>query len=208
MKINLPKKDQNGKSRLSYSQIQTFKKSKKLFYKRYILKEPFFSNPYVNFGNKVGRALQHNDFLNFNENEKNVLSAATRLDVFEKFVKLEYTDFNLYGYIDTCSKDYSTLVDYKTGGEKKEEKYMNLEYNQLQIYSLAIRQMYGVTPKNAWVEFIRREGNPYKGSPLCVADEPLILIEADLSLKRLIDVYHDIYKTAVEISDFYRDNHE
>ena len=45
--INLPTKDKNGKSFLTYSQIALFLKNKKDYTKQYIIKEPFFQNKYI-----------------------------------------------------------------------------------------------------------------------------------------------------------------
>ena len=60
--INLPSKDKNGNSFLSYSQISLFLKDKEDYKKRYITREPFKSNAYIDFGLKVDNALVKNDF--------------------------------------------------------------------------------------------------------------------------------------------------
>ena len=75
---------------------------------------------------------------------------------------LDFGDFYIKGYIDSISNDFKHLTDYKTGGINKEEKYLNDDYNQLQIYCLSIMQEYGIKPDLATVEYIYRGGNPYK----------------------------------------------
>lgn len=201
--MNLPKKDKHGNSRLSYSQIECFKRSKKDFIDRYILQKPFISNPYIDFGSKVGNAISSGDCKDFYNEEIESLSKVTTLDAFEKRVILKYEDFYLVGFIDSISNDLLTLIDYKTGGVGKEVKYMSDDYNQLAIYSLAIRQEFGITPKNASVEFITRDGNPYRGTELTVSNTDIIKIPVDVSEKRLVKVYNEVYHTAKRIEEFY-----
>jgi hypothetical protein len=204
--MDLPKKDKYGVNRLSYSQMSTFKKSKDLFYQRYIVGEEFQTNEYIEFGSKVGDALEKNDFSKFSKKEIETLNKVTRLDEFERPVFLKYSEFYIVGYIDTVNSDLTEIIDYKTGGVKKELQYMENSYNQLQIYALGIQQETGSAPKKASVEFIRRKGNLYKGQSLYVGDEEPIKIDVDISSSRLMDVYLDILKTANEINEFYKNN--
>jgi hypothetical protein len=204
--MDLPKKDKYGVNRLSYSQMSTFKKSKDLFYQRYIVGEEFQTNEYIEFGSKVGSALEKNDFSKFSKQEVEILNKVTRLDEFERPVFLRYSEFYIVGYVDTVNSDLTEIIDYKTGGLKKEFQYMEDDYHQLQIYALAIQQETGVAPKKASVEFIRRKGNLYRGQSLFVGDEQPIKIDIDVGSSRLMDVYLDILKTADEISEFYKDN--
>jgi hypothetical protein len=204
-KLNLPKKDKNGRSRLSYSQIKCFKENKQEYIKRYILDKPFISNEYIDFGSKVGQALETNNFNNFHELEEEVLRKAERLDEFEKLVSLDFGGFIMYGYIDTISKDLSKIIDYKTGGKNKELIYQKNDYTQLCYYAMALRQEYGVTPNIAQVCFIRRTGNLYRGQDLVVAQEEPIIINIDISEKRLTDVYYETIKIAQDIEVFYLD---
>ena len=129
-----------------------------------------------------------------------------RLDEFEKRIKLQYDGFYILGFIDTNAKDHTKIIDYKTGGIKKEFQYLENNYDQLCVYSLALRQQYGVTPTEAEVVFIRRGGNAYRGERLIVADEEPITIPVDVSLERLKTVYWDILRTAKDISKYYEQN--
>jgi len=200
--LDLPVKDKNGVSKLSYSQINLFKNEKREYYKRYILKEPFKGNEYMDFGTKVGTALEHNDFTKFDPEEKETLQKCTRLDLFEKKITIDFNQFILVGYIDTISSDLRTIIDYKTGGAGKELNYLKNEYTQLCLYALGIRQQYGITPEEAYVNFIRREGNPYKGGKLKVGKECLML-PIDISENRLKNVYWETIKIANQIEFFY-----
>jgi len=204
--MNLPSKDKYGNNYLSYSQIQTFKRSEEDYYNQYILKVPFKGNEYTDFGSKVGEALKLNDYSKFTNKEAKILKQVTRLNEFERCIRIMYDGFYLIGYIDSNSEDLTQIIDYKTGGARKEFEYQKPNYNQLQIYALGIRQETGIRVKDASVEFIRRGGNAFKGDKLYVKDEPPIVIYQDLSEKRLKHVYWDILSTAKEIERFYNNN--
>ena len=203
--MKLPRRDEQGISYLSYSQIQLFKRDKNEYLERYIKDIPFDGNAYTDFGSKVGGALEKGCYSEFTEEEAKVLSECTRLDEFEKQVKLKYDDFYVVGYIDTNSKDFKHIIDYKTGGKGKHKQYQEDDYTQLCYYALALRQEYGVTPDKAQVNFISRKGNAFRGEPLSVGSEQF-LIDIDISYNRLKKVYWDTLRIAKEIEDFYISN--
>ena len=200
--IDLPKKDKHGKSILSYSQINLFLKDKNSFYKTYILKEPFYENKYMRFGSKVDKAIQDNDYCLFTKQEKEALSKVTRLDIFQKSVFINFDEFYMVGFIDTVSSDLTELIDYKTGGVGKDEKYKGLDYTQLCYYAIGLKQETGITPKKASVEFITREA---KNNGLYVSNDPVIKIDVDISQERLDYVYYETIKIAKDIEAFYLD---
>lgn len=111
-----------------------------------------------------------------------------------------------YFDIDTCSNDFTRIIDYKTGGNNKEHQYFDNEYTQLAYYALSIRQKYGVNVESASVEFIRRLGNAYRGEKLIVGNEEPIKIEVDISEERLKSVYWSTIEVAKEIENFYIKN--
>lgn len=204
--MNLPKKDKNGVSRLSYSQIATFMNNKNEYYRRYIEKRPFITNEFIEFGSKVGLALEKNDFNLFESDETSVLNKATRLDLFEEPTVLRMKGFNVYGYIDTCTRDFKEILDYKTGKLGNEKKYMSNSYVQLQIYALSIMQQKNVLVNKASVEFITREGNPFRREPLKVSNQDIKVVDIDVSENRLIETKIFIQKIATEIESFYLKN--
>jgi len=203
--MNLPRKDNNGISYLSYSQLSLFKKDKGDYYDRYILDKPFEGNEYTEFGSKVGEALEHDDYSAFEPAEQSVLMQCVRLDEFEREVRLNYPEHGFYvlGYIDTNRADLSHIIDYKTGGEGKEAQYTSGHYSQLHIYALALRQETGITPSKAQVNFIRRAGNPQLGEALTVANEAPQLFDIDISMQELKRVYWETLETARKIEQFY-----
>jgi hypothetical protein len=206
IKMILPKKDKRGNSYLSYSQLSLFKRSKQEYFDRYIVGEKFEGNAYTDFGSKVGQGLENNDFSNFTNKESNILKKVRRLDEFERSVFLKYEGFYVLGFIDSNSSDYKEIIDYKTGGKNKEKEYIKDDYNQLQLYALSLRQQTGITPEIASIEFIRREGNAFRGEKLTVSNENPINIPIDVSYGRLKDVYWETLKTAKEIELFYKSN--
>jgi hypothetical protein len=109
------------------------------------------------------------------------------------------------GFIDSNKKDFTEIIDYKTGGLKKEFQYSKPDYTQLCLYALSLRQETGITPVEASVEFIRRKGNAFRGQELTVGDE-VISIPVDISLERLKHVYWDTLNVAKEIEQFYKEN--
>lgn len=195
----LPKTDSEGIPYVSYSQLALFKRSPEEYKARYIDKEPFEGNIWTDFGSRVGEALEHGDFSHFSLSERETLQSVTRLDYFEVEVHLNYEDFYVKGYIDTT--DFNTIIDYKTGGKKKELQYFDENYWQCQIYALALRQE-GIVVSDSWVEFIRRVGNPYRHQPLEVGGE-VIKIPQDVSQGTLDRIYDEIPKIVTEISEFY-----
>lgn len=202
--MELPKKDKYGNSYVSYSQLSLFKRSESDYYEQYIMKKPFEGNAYTDFGSKVGEALENNMFDNFTEIEANVLKKVTRLDEFEKKVILKYEGFYVLGFIDTNKSDFSEIIDYKTGGKNKESEYKKDSYTQLPLYALSLRQETGITPDTATVEFIRRNGNAFKGELLTVGNEEPISIDIDVSYQRLRNVYWETLETAKQIEQFYK----
>lgn len=200
--MNLPSKDKNGNSYLSYSQISMFLKDKEQFIKTYILKEPFIGNAYTDFGLRVGKALEKNDFCSFTKKEVSTLEKVNRLDEFERKITINYDSFYLTGYIDTNTFDLTEIKDYKTGGIGKELQYTMPEYTQLCYYALGIRQETGISVKRATVEFIQRDGNLRSG--LTVSDAAPKVIDIDISEQRLKAVYWDTIKIAKNIELFYK----
>lgn len=197
--IDLPTKDKFGNNYLSYSQINSFLKNRKEYYKTYILKEPFYQNKYLKFGKKVGNALQNNEYSLFTNSESEILKKVTRLDIFERKTILKFDEFYMIGFIDTCSNDLKTIIDYKTGGIGKEFNYISEDYTQLCYYALSLLQETGKSPENAYVEFIRRDNYTMK-----VCNEQSIIIEVDITENRLNKVFNDTILIANEISEFYK----
>jgi hypothetical protein len=204
--IDLPKKDSRGVSRTSYSEIACFLKSKKEYYKRYILNEKFIGNWYTRFGSKVGNAIEKDDYSLFTLKEQEVLKKCVRLDSFERRINIDFGGFYLKGFIDTISNDFETIIDYKTGSTGKESKYESLNYTQLHYYSLGIYQETGILPRNGYVNYINRKGNAFKGEKLTVDLVDPVLVKVDLSIESLQETYHNLLNIVNDMSEFYKNN--
>ena len=204
--MDLPRKDKYGNNYLSYSQLSTFKRSKEDYYNQYILNVEFKGNEYTDFGTKIGNSIENNNFSYFNESEINILKQVRRLDLFEYKTILNYKDFYVIGFIDSCSSDLLEIIDYKTGGKGKHLNYSKEDYNQLQIYALSLRQKTGVTPLKASVNFITRGGNLYKGIDFYVDNVKPKIIDIDIGYEKLKKTYWNVLNTAKQINEFYKLN--
>lgn len=198
----LPRKDENGIPYVSYSQINMFKNDPVQYYNSYVLNKPFEGNVWTDFGSDVGKALETGNFMQFSDIEQLILGRVTRLEFFEVETKLWYGDeFYVKGFIDTT--DFEVVIDYKTGGKNKELLYSSEEYTQVQLYALALRDE-GFVIRDGWVEFIRREGNPYRGQDLKVAQEPPLIIKQDVSITTLERIRDKTYDEVLKISEWYK----
>lgn len=199
----LPKIDKDGVPYLSYSQISSFIKNKKDYIKSYFFNEPIEFKAYIDFGSKVGVALEKNDFSLFSEEEQETLKKVERLDEFEKEIRVDFGSFYVKGFIDTNTKKLDKFFDYKTGSLNKEEEYKKDTYIQPHIYALGIEQETGKLPKKANVILIERMGNAYKGETLVVGKN-IISIPIDISKERLDYAKQLVIDTAKEIEHFYK----
>lgn len=203
--IQLPRKDKDGMPYLSYSQISSFLRNKTDYIKSYFLKEPIQFTDYIDFGSKVGTALEQNDFTAFSKEEQEVLRKVPRLDEFEREIKVSYPEHGFYikGFIDTNTTKLDHFIDYKTGGANKVSEYQKDSYIQGQLYALGIKQACGKLPRKGEVILIERMGNAYKGEKLTLGKQiitiPLQIDEA--SVKRTNEI---VIEAAYEISKYYK----
>lgn len=200
----LPKKDKDGRSYLSYSQIKSWRDSKRKYIREKMCGEPFVDNAYTIQGKKVGEALENNDFSGFTKEEQELLSTIPRLDEFEKRIEVDMGNYYIVGYIDSNTTDCSHILDYKQGIiDKKEAEYDSDDYVQLHIYAEGIRQETGKLPKKAEVILVDRVGNAFQNQKLVVGDR-FVTITKDISKKEVDKVLADIQQTAEEISAYYK----
>lgn len=212
-KITLPKTDKvTGRPYLSYSQISTWKKSKRDYIRQYFFGEDFSGmSDYMDFGSKVGNALEKNDFSEFTKEEQKFLKTIPRYDQFEREINLQMDGYFVKGFIDTNTTENTEkgelvkkIADYKTGEiEKKESEYASDDYIQLDIYAASIQQETGVLPEEVSVFLIDRTGNAFKGEPLRLG-ERYITITKKVDDKRVKVVMNEVNKIAQEISEYYQ----
>jgi len=210
-KIELPKKNEEGKSYISYSQYSKWKTSKKDYIKSYFLGERFEGNAYTEFGSLIGEALENNDFSSFSPKERELLSKVTRFDQFEREIVWDFGDFFVKGFIDTndlfvdgVKPDVvTTIVDYKTGDSNKVSVYEADDYDQVAIYAGAIEQETGHLPTKGWVELIERTGNAFKGEELKLGGK-VFTIPQDLSKEKIEQTRVKVLAVAKDISGFFK----
>ncbi len=201
----LPRMDENNKYYMSYSQISTWKKSKRDYIRKYFFGES--SSPqlqrYGDFGNKVGEALEKNDFSEFTEKEATMLCTVPRYDEFERKIIVQRKGYYIIGYIDTNTKDCIKIADYKTGEiEARLPDYESDDYWQLSIYAEGLRQQTGKLPKEAHVYLIERHGNAFKGEDLTLG-ERYETIEKNVSKDYVNNILNQADMITQEISSLY-----
>lgn len=201
----LPKKDKQGLCYLSYSQVNSFLTNKKEFIKSYFYNEPIKFTAYLDFGKKVGGALEKGDFSEFTKPEQKILKTVRRLDIFEKEVRLDFPEYNFYlkGFIDTIDNKFTEVLDYKTGTESKIVEYQKDKYIQPLLYAAGIYQETGKLPNKAGVILIDRKGNAYKGEPLTLGNQ-VWEIPLEVSKERIEYAKKVVIDTAHEISHYYK----
>lgn len=202
--IELPKQ-RNGVNLLSYTQISLWLKSKTDYIRKYFLNEPDKGfREYLEHGKKVGIAIENNDYSGFTDIEKEALQQLERLDLFERPIDLHFEEgFSIIGYIDSCDKELTRILDYKVGSSDKLKEYEKQNYIQLLIYALAIQQETGKLPQSIGIEFIERGGNAFKQEPLLLTGK-VEKLNLELSEERCIFAKQLCIKVANEISDYYK----
>ena len=211
----LPKSNDEGVPYVSYSQLSTWKRSKRDYIRQYFLGERFVGNAYTEMGSKVGEALENNDFSEFTLTEQKFLKTVPRYDQFERKINLQMEGFIVVGYIDSNTLSHKTkggnkvevvdkILDYKTGDvSKKRAEYEDDKYTQLDIYAAAMQQETGSLPTDVKVILIDRTGNAFKGEELKLGKE-FITITKDVTQERVDKVLKEVQEIAEEISAYYK----
>lgn len=216
--LMLPKKDEEGKYYLSYSQYTKWLDNNRNYIRRYFFGEKEEGNAYFDFGHKVGEALENNDFSAFEtEREVKLMKSIPRYDEFERKIKLDMGWFYVVGYIDTNNVEQkgkkkglvTKIADYKTGEMKQEALYKSKDYKQLHIYAEAINQEQGCLPEQIDVFLIERLGNPYdknvRNRELILGDEVRHINKTDdITAESIQETKDIINKSAEGISDCYK----
>jgi len=221
--ILLPRKDDNGKYRISYSQITSWK-SVSAFnsildedgkYKNisgttgYILHyfldyefPPSAMDIYAPFGQRVEDAICTKDYTGFAPEEIAILQKIEPLGGFQEVAKVDFGEFVLEGLIDDCKDGRKWLRDYKTVSKAKAQAtYGGHDYKQLDVYALEQYFKTGEVPEVLEVVCIHRGGSHFK-PPLKVTGYEIINRETDSSRLEFVAEY--IRTTVREISHTYK----
>lgn len=211
----LPKKDSDGKYYVSYSQIKMWNETKgfstgKLGRIEYI-QQYFFGDKYEDKGGFGQFGIEVENYITtkkdedkFTQAEKDTLDKISPLGIFQKEFKLNFKDFYVWGFIDDMTEKGEKIRDYKTASEKSSQKYYEDDYNQLDVYSLAIKQDYGKLPKELEVCVIERLGNGFRGGRNAMSvGERVWYIPRKTTKERLKTLENSILSTTKQISEYY-----
>lgn len=215
-KLVLPREDKDGNHYISYSQLNTWKRSKREYIRQYFWGEGFEGNAYTDFGTKVGEALENGDYSEFTDDEQEFLKTVPRYGEYEREIRLEMDGFYVKGFIDTSSPEeignsegekptmcVRRMADYKTGDiEKKRAEYESDDYIQVDIYAGAMKQVYGVLPEEVSVYLIHRTGNAFQNEELKLGNRYL-KITKDVTDEGVKKVLEEVQLIAEEISAHY-----
>ena len=198
--------------------MDLWNRDKDAFRRRYYLGDPYFSTPYTDFGNVVGKALEERDW------EHRVLQPVRgqvpQLTHPEHKLEVEIGGVPILMYLDDfCLQDFS-ILEYKTGirstnGKAPWDRVHVRKHVQLPIYTLGVLKKYGSYNPNirlVWMETkwstITEEKKftntvlteTYKGLKLTGHVEVFNRVIEQWELDRMEDL---IRKTALEISNDY-----
>lgn len=182
--IILPKTTSEGKPRISYSQLKSWKSDTafKFFEGKeisgssgYILQyfmdykfPPCSKDLYAEFGLKVEDYICNKVRVDLDDDEIKVLDTIKPIGVFQEPIEIDFGDFVVTGFIDDCNEDRSILRDYKTASKASAKQYEGQDYFQLDLYSLDFYKKHGLIPQLE-VVVIERKGY-HKKPPLKVKD--------------------------------------
>lgn len=210
----LPTKDKEGKQYISYSQVSSWHDSKGFntglpgnqeYIRKYFLGERFPSGPFADFGKQVEAFITERSSSEFfTKEELEVLCNIKPLGVFQHEFKLQFEEFYVTGFIDDTTSDFTHIRDYKTASLASAKKYSGPEYEQLDLYALAIQQQEGKVPSKLEVCIIERLGNGFRGGrDVLKVGENVWYVDRQTSAERLNILENKIITTAQEISDYY-----
>lgn len=215
--MNLPRKDKDGNSYISYSQVKSWNEVKgfntgKLG--RYESMMSYFfgedfpdANGFAQFGIDVEDYIcgKPEAKLLFTDDEKATLDQIKPLGVFQKQIRLDFPKEGFYikGFIDDATENLGLIRDYKSASEKSKAKYYEDSYTQLDVYGLAIEQETGKFP-DLELCIIERLGNGFRGGrDVMSVGKQVWYVPRKTNPKRLLAIKAEIVKTAEEIEKFY-----
>lgn len=214
--IQLPKKTEAGKPRISYSQYLLWKEKKsfnlnvegwKEYIVNYFLGYEFPDKGWGEFGHNVEDYICNKNNPNncFNSLERKTLDKIKPLGVFQREFEIDFGEFVLFGIIDDSLEDLSWLRDYKTGSENSKEKYYKDDYCQLDFYAMYAIQQTGIIPKLELV-IIERKGNVMfsGGREKLSVGSKIWNLDIETNKERLENLKQDLFKTVQEISEYYK----
>ena len=143
----------------------------------------------------------------FDEREMKILKQIEPLGVFQQEGWINFDGFKVLLYIDDANADFSKLRDYKTASRNSGKKYEKPEYDQLDVYSLWVKQQFGHVPDDLEVCIIERAGNCFgmvERRDLLSVKNDVWYVDRETSTERLKTIEDRIVRVANEISEYYK----
>lgn len=213
-------KNLEGKPKLSYSQISSWKSPqyKPSYIKQYMFGASIPSGIFADFGSACGTYIEaigtknkdcHLEYAHIlSESDRAILKDLDYPSdsVYEDLVVIDLGEFCIEGYIDRSyhQNQKAHVLDYKTGSiAKKKADYASLEYNQTRVYSY-FKESQGYEIADCGVLLLDRAGNNSAKSPIRLTgkseyiETPYNRAETEVFLDR------DVRAIAHEISDYYQ----
>lgn len=215
--IVLPRRDENGHYRISYSQFDSWKAVSSFNLKvygnieymaAYFFGDKFPDAGWAQFGTEVEGYITEREFSDkFAPAEKQTMDPIIPLGVFQHEVKL-YLLPNVYilGYIDDMAPDMSKIRDYKTCSTNSKAKYYKESYYQLDIYGMYVQQLTGKIPEGE-VCAVERKGNVMgleNARHLLSVGKSVWYIPRVFTQERFDTVKADLIKFIYDLSDHYK----
>lgn len=215
-----------GVPKVSYSQLTSFSEElyRHGYYKQYFFKAPYIS-PFVkfsDFGSLCGGYLESRgtgkipNREGLSDNDCNVLDNIELAEngnyEYETVIPFYEDDgvtikFVLQGFIDELDLDLvteqATVLDFKTGGEKKIPDYKSKKYKQTTLYSYYIESEEGFEILESKVLLLLRKGNGSMRYPLLLEGKT-VEIHTPYTEKAVKEALAWVEKVTEQISDHYK----
>lgn len=207
----------NGKPKLSYSQVGSWKNAKYRpdYIKQYFAGISVPGSHFTDFGSDLGTYKEWLGNGKVDQEPRTVyLSDADKLwlqgleypenCVYEDLIVVDCGEFVMEGYIDRTKYEDRTaeIIDFKTGNiVKKKPEYEDPEYNQTTLYCYQ-KDLEGYEIKKSEVMLFGRAGNNTMKSPLKLTQQYEI-IPTPYSRDRAEKFIESVIKLSKEISENY-----
>jgi len=185
---------------LSWTQLNTFERSPKQYYKHYILGEPSFVNDAMIFGKKLADALEGKD-AGDDESITMLVALLPKYKVMEKELKAVIRGVNIMGKIDNFEPRKNPFKEYKSGMVKWTQAKVD-KHGQLLFYATLIYLVYGVIPPKielVWAETKRDDQGEIYGTGR------IEVFERKIKLVDILKFMARIHKVAKGISRMYQE---
>lgn len=141
-------KEHLGKPYISYSSVNSWfdKNYRADFIKQKFLGIDVPGGPYADFGSWVGESIEKGEWLPTDEfgGQEN-LDVSDRVEgaEYERLIVIDMGEYIIVGFIDVYipnDEEGDVVIDVKTGGKGKEDKYLGDDYIQVPLYCTALER--------------------------------------------------------------------